>query len=76
VIETTGAFTNKKRPRRPLFICLLNHDNTSFGTRSSAGLKSNACSSDFIKRSQKQFYERSFTKRVFAIKLFGKPRSA
>jgi len=76
VIEATGAFTNEKRPRRPLFICLLNLFDTSFGTRSSAGLKSNACSCDFIKQSQKQFYERSFTKRVFAIKLFGKPRSA
>ncbi|KLU28231.1 hypothetical protein EOS_00100 [Caballeronia mineralivorans PML1(12)] len=65
-----------KSGRDGRFFCLLNLFDTSFGTRSSVGLKSNACSCDFIKRSQKQFYERSFTKRVFAIKLFGKPRSA
>jgi hypothetical protein len=35
---------NKKRPKRPLFICLLDQDCAPFGTGSGAGLKSDLCS--------------------------------
>jgi hypothetical protein len=67
---------DKKRPKRSLFVCLIKQVRTPFGTRSSAGLKLNVC---FIIPSNRRiviFCERSFTKRVFAIKLSGKPRSA
>ena len=58
------------------FICLLNQDYAPFGTRSNAGLKSNLCIYTSSDRRIVIFCERSFTKRVFAIKLSGKPRSA